>query len=186
MSIKKIIFGIILILLSFCTIFLSVMPNIYSNNSAGKIIKQIEVDFDFLKNETSEYILLYFGYVGCYTICPPSLNEISQIYDKLNPSKYKFYFVNLQPDLPKENVDQFAKVFNENFKGIYLNNEEIIKIVSKLNVKYLPSMIDKYEIDHSGFLHVLKRLEKGHYQQEFIYTTRPFDIDFIVDELNNL
>lgn len=162
------------------------MPNIYSNNDAGKVYKQIEVDFDFLENEDSEYALLYFGYVGCYTICPSALNEISQIYNKINPSKYSFYFINWQPNLPKENVDQFAKVFNDKFKGIYLNNEQIRKIINKLNVKYMPSLIDKYEIDHSGFLHVLKKLKKGHYQQEFIYTTRPFDVEFIVDELNNL
>lgn len=186
MSRRKIIFGIILIVLSFSTIFLSILPSIYSNNQAGRVDKQVDVDFDFLKNEKSPYVLLYFGYVGCYTICPPSLNEISQIYNRLNHSKYSFYFVNLQPDLPKENVDQFAKVFNENFKGIYLNNEEIRIIISKLNVKYVPSVINKNEIDHSGFLHILKRLDNGHYQQEFIYTTRPFDIEFIVDELNNL
>ncbi len=186
MSRKKITFGILLILLSFSTILFSALPILYSNNSAGKVIKQVDVDFNFLKDNDSDYVLLYFGYVGCYTVCPPALNEISQIYKKLDKNKFTFYFVNLQKNVPKENVDQFAKVFDENFKGIYLNNQEIKKIISKLNVKFIPSMFDKYDIDHSGFLHVLKKHENKIYKQEFLYTTRPFDIDYIIKDLDKI
>lgn len=185
MSKKKLGFGIILILLTFSTLFISAIPSIYSNNSAGKIYKEVNTNFNFLKKEKKPYILLYFGYVGCYTVCPPALNEISQIYKNLDKDKFSFYFVNLQENTPKENVDQFAKVFNENFKGVYLNNKEIIELISKLNVKYLPSVFDKYEIDHSGFLHVLKR-DKDLYTQKFIYTTRPFDTEYIIKDLNSL
>lgn len=186
MSKKKIIFGVALILITFSTLFLSIIPSIYSNNQAGKVEKFVDVNFNFLKKEKSPYILLYFGYVGCYTICPPALNEIGQIYKRINHNKFSFYFINLQENTPKENVDQFAKVFNENFKGIYLNNKEIRKIISKLNVKYIPSILDKYEIDHSGFLHVLKKKVTGKYQQQFIYTTRPFDIEYIVNDLTKI
>ena len=161
------------------------MPNFYANNEAGKIEKSIDTNFNFLKSEDSPYVLLFLGYVGCYTVCPPALNEISQIYKKIDKNKFTFYFVNLQANTPKENVDQFAKVFDENFKGIYLNNKEIIETISKLNVKYLPSLVDKYEIDHSGFLHVLKR-KNNLYTQEFLYTTRPFNIDYIIKDLNSL
>lgn len=186
MSRKKIIFGILLILLTFSTILFSTLPTLYSNNTAGKVFKKVNVDFNFLKKADSPYVLLYFGYVGCYTICPPALNEISQIYKKLNKDKFTFYFVNLQENIPKENVDQFAKVFDENFKGIYLNNIEIKKIISKLNVKFIPSMFNKYEIDHSGFLHILKKQDNNKYHQEFLYTTRPFDIDYIIKDLEKI
>lgn len=186
MSKKKTIFGILLILITFSTLIIAVIPNLYSNNSAGKMYKEVETNFHFLKNEKKDHVLLYFGYVGCTTICPPALNEISQIYNKLDKNKFAIYFINLQENTPKENVDQFAKVFHKNFKGIYLNKKEISEIISKLNVKYLPSMIDNNEIDHSGFLHYLKKNNNYNFFQKFIYTTRPFDIDFIVKDLKSI
>ncbi len=185
MSKTKIIFGIFLITLMLSTLLFTAFPSLYSNNETGKIYKQVDTNFNFLKNEDSEYVLLYFGYVGCTTICSPALNEISQIYKKLDKNKFTFYFVNLQENIPKENVDLFAKVFDEDFTGIYLNNQEIKKIINTLNIKFVPSMLDKYEIDHSGFLHVLKKEENNIYQQKFIYTTRPLQIEEIIKDLNN-
>lgn len=185
MSRKKIIFGILLILITFSTLVITFIPSLYSNNSAGKIYKEVETNFNFLNNEKKTHVLLYFGYVGCTTICPPALNEISQIYEKLDKNKFTVYFINLQINTPKENVDQFAKVFHKDFKGIYLNKKEISEIISKLNVRYLPSMIDNNEIDHSGFLHYLKK-NNGNFFQKFIYTTRPFDIEYIIKDLESI
>lgn len=185
MSKKKIIFGILLILITFSTLIITIIPSIYANNSAGKVYKEIKSNFKFLENEEKPHVLLYFGYVGCYTVCPPALNEISQIYEKLDKKKFAVYFINLQINTPKENVDQFAKVFNKDFKGIYLDKNQISEIISKLNVKYLPSMIDNNDIDHSGFLHYLEKNNNSFFQK-FIYTTRPFDIDYIISDLKSI
>ena len=186
MSSKKILIGIILIILSFSTIFLTLLPNLYSDNTAGKINKEVEVQFNFLKKETSPFVLMYFGFVGCHTICPPALNDINKIYSKLDKDKYSFYFINLTHNSSKNDVKLFIESFNKDFKGIYLNNKQIPNIVNALNVRYLPSLSDKNEIEHSGFLHVLKKTDKGPYEQKFIYTTKPFDVDFIIEDLNNL
>merc|ERR1711879_607930 len=92
LSKRKITMGVFLIIISFLTIFISVLPSIYSNNNAGKVVKVVDVNFDFLKKEKTPYALLYFGYVGCYTVCPPALNEISQIYKSLDKKKKIFFF----------------------------------------------------------------------------------------------
>jgi protein SCO1/2 len=185
MSKIKIIFGIFLITLMLSTLLFSAFPSLYSNNKTGKIYKQVDTNFNFLKNENSEYVLLYFGYVGCTTICTPALTQINQIYKELDSNKFAFYFINLQVNTPEEIVDQFAKYFNKNFNGIYLNNEEIKKITNKLSVKHIPSMVDKNEIDHTGFLYVLKKEKDNIYQQKFLYTTKPFQIEEIINDLNN-
>ena len=186
MSKRKVTIGILLIILSFSTIFLSIIPSLYANNKSGKIEKELTVDFAFLEEEDSDFLLLYFGYVGCTTICPPALNQISKIYEKIDKKKFSFYFVNLQENTPKNNVKLFVEVFNKNFKGIYLNNKEIKKVVNTLNVKFMPSLTDKNEIEHSGFLHVLKKNKNGEYKQLFFYTTKPFQEEEIIKDLNKL
>lgn len=182
--IKKI-FGVLLVLLSFIVPFLAMNPNLYSQNSAGKIYKEVEVQFDFLKEEKKEIVLLYFGYVGCRTICFPALTEILQIYENINKNRVSFYFINLQDGVKPRVSDLFAKAFSEDFTGVYLSKKQKSEIVSKLNVKYLPSAFNKYELDHSGFLYVLKKQNKK-YVQKFIYTARPYDIEFISNDLKKL
>lgn len=182
---KRIILGIILIVLAFASLFLAVTPSLYSQNSLGRVNKEIDVNFSFLSNEKSEYVLLYFGYVGCTTVCVPSLKELSLIYNKLDQKKFSFYFVNLLENSEKETVNGFAKFFNNKFKGVYLNKEEINNVIETLKVKVLPSIMDKYEIDHSSFLYVLKRNQKS-YKQIFVYTARPFDENMIASELNKI
>lgn len=185
MSKNKLIFASLLILITFSTLFIISIPSIYSENKAGKIEKEIITNFDFLQKEEKNYVLLYFGFVGCTTICPPALNEISEIYEKLDKTKFSFYFVNLQENTPPENVELFVKVFHPDFKGVYLDKENITKTISKLNVKYAKALFDKNDIEHSGFLYFLEK-ENNLFVQKYIYTTKPFAIDLIANELNKI
>lgn len=182
--IKKIL-GVLLIAFSFVLPILTLNPNLYSQNSVGKVYKEIKTDFDFLKEEDKEIVLLYFGYVGCRTICLPALTQIDELFKKLDQKRVGFYFVNLQEGLKPEVINHFVKVFNPKFNGVYLKKKEKEEIVTLLNVKYLPSVFDKYELDHSGFLYVLKKENKS-YVQKFIYTARPYDIEYISNDLNKL
>ena len=185
MSKKKKFFGLIIIIILIATIFSTALPILYSNDKAGKVNKEIQnIHFDFLKDETKEYVLLFFGYAGCDNICPPALNEISQIYNKLDKKQFSFYFINLQPNIFKNEVDPFAKAFNKDFKGIYLDNKKLIDITTKFQVKYSP--MNKVDIDHTGFLYLLEKSANNMYKQKFIYTARPFDIEYISNDLNTL
>ena len=186
MSKTKISFGIFLIILMLSTLLITAFPTFYSNDKAGKIYKEVDTNFNFLKNEDSQYVLMYFGYVGCTHICIPALSELTKVYEKLDKNKFTFYFVNLQADIPEKNVDEFAKYFNKSFKGIYLNNREIKEIINILNVKYVPSILDKQEIQHSGFLHLLEKKRGNTYQQKFLYTASPFQVEHIIKDLNNI
>ena len=182
---RKIFLGISLILLTFVCLFASVFPSLYSNNTSGKIYKEIKTDFSFLKNEKTPYVLLYFGYEQCDTICPTALNEISKIYSKLDKKTFSFLFINLNQKLSPVHDKTFIKAFNKNFKSLYLKEKEIKHIVSTLNIKYLPSLTNANNIDHSGFLHVLQK-DTVTYKQKFFYSTKPFDIEYIQKDLNKL
>ncbi|WP_419770400.1 MAG: SCO family protein [Candidatus Marinarcus sp.] len=185
MSQKKKFFGVMIILILIATIFSTAFPILYSNDKAGKVNKEIQnIHFDFLKDETKEYVLLFFGYVGCGNICPPALNEISQIYNKLDKERFSFYLINLKPNVFKDEVDPFAKAFNKEFKGIYLDEKKLIEITTKFQVKYSPK--SSFDIDHTGFLYLLEKSANNMYKQKFIYTARPFDIEYISNDLNRL
>lgn len=183
MSKKKKFFGLIVIIILLATIFSTALPVLYSSDKAGKINKEIQdIDFDFLKDESKDYVLLFFGYAGCDNICPPSLIKISEIYNNLDKERFSFYFINLQPNILKDNIDPYAKAYNKDFKGIYLDDKKLIEITKKLQVKYAP--VNSIDVDHTGFLYLLEKSTNNMYKQKFIYTAKPFDVEYISNDLN--
>lgn len=140
---------------------------------------------DFLKDEKKPIILIFFGYVGCPDICIPALTQINKIYEKLDKDDVSVYFVNLLATATPSSVDDYVKIFNKDFKGIYINKFEINKVISKLDVLYRPSLTDKNVIDHSGYLHLfIKENEK--YKQKYVYTSSPLDVEFISNDINKI
>ncbi|MCH9812581.1 MAG: SCO family protein [Epsilonproteobacteria bacterium] len=184
MSLTKKLFGSFLILFSLLVIVMIGLPQIYANNAAGRIDKEITVDLKFLNGETSPVVLLYFGYVGCETICTPAMSEISQIYRALDPDKTEVYFVNLLEHYDKELPTLFAKHFHKDFHGVYLTKEEILKVVNQLRINYTTSLRDISQLNHSGYLYLLEKSSDNlSYQQKYMYTTRPFHQEAIISDV---
>ena len=51
MSLKKKILGLLLILATFSILFLIFIPSFYSNNTAGKFEKEVDINLQFLEKE---------------------------------------------------------------------------------------------------------------------------------------
>lgn len=182
----KNILGIGLVICTLLTLLLLGFPQVFSSNSSAKVEKEKLLKFDFLKNETSKIVLLYAGYVGCKTICVPSLQELNHIYKKVAEKKdLSVYFVNLLDESNEEQVKRFSSYFNNDFKGVYLSKKEKINIFNNLNINYSKSLSDKLEINHSGYLYLLEKKEQNYYQK-YIYTTRPFNEELIINDLKTL
>jgi len=179
----KTFFGYALILFSLLFMIVIAFPQFYSMNASGRIDKNISLKFDFLEDENSSVVLLFFGYVGCGDICVPAMNELSRIYKQLDKNKVKVYFINILNTTNKDAPHVYAKEFHDYFKGIYLDNIEIGKIAKKLNLA-LVKVNDK-EMGHTGHLFVLNSNNKKH-TLEYIYTTRPFAENSIVKDINKL
>ena len=185
MSIYKKIFGYTLILFSFVFLILIGMPQLYQGSSAGKINKEIELDLDFLEREDSKIVLLYFGYVGCETICTPSMGEINEIYTKVNNNNIAVYFVNLLASQEKDMPSIFAKHFNKNFHGVYLDKLQLQELSNQMRIAYTTSLTNEFDINHAGHLYLLVKNENN-YLQKHIYTTRPFNIKNIIEDIQHL
>jgi protein SCO1/2 len=189
MSLKKKLFGVFLIILSFSSMFLIAYLEQILGNPSGKVNlnKQLQSKPSFIQSD-SDYYLIYFGYVGCDSICVPSLSEINHIYNGLNSDfqkKVKVYFVNIKTSIDKDLVDNFAKHFNKNFMGIYLNELELKNISKEFDLKYSTVVLNKFEIDHKGYLYLLKK-DKNSYLLKQMYTNRPLNIESITNDLNSL
>ena len=185
MSLYKKIFGYSLILFSLVFIILIGMPQLYQGDSAGRFEKETRLDLDFLNKEDAKVVLLYFGYVGCENICTPSMSEINEIYTKVANKNIEVYFVNLLDSQEQDLPDVFAKHFNKNFHGIYLNKLELKELSNQMKIAYTKSVTNQFDINHAGHLYLLIK-DNESYLQKYIYTTRLFNIDRIVEDIQHI
>ncbi|APW64781.1 MULTISPECIES: SCO family protein [Arcobacteraceae] len=183
MSKKKLFLGILLIIISFTMI--AFINFIYLFSDSGKIQKELNVNFKFLKEEKKDIAILYFGYTGCSNICIIALNQLNNLYKTIDKKRVSVYFINLLTNADKNLTNDYVKSFNKDFTALNFSKQELFKITTKLKVNFAPSLLNKEEINHTGFLYLFQKNDKG-YKQKYVYTNTPYDIDLIKKDINKI
>lgn len=183
MSKKKLFFGILLIIISF--LMITFINFVYLLSDSGKIEKEVSVDFKFLKEEKKPVVILYFGFTGCSNVCIIALNQINTLYKTIDDKKVSVYFINLLTDVEKGLSNKYAKSFNEDFVGLDFTKSSLLEITTKLRVNFAPSLLNKEEINHTGFLYLFEKKDDL-YIQKYVYTNTPYDINLIKEDVNNI
>ncbi len=183
---KKLKYGkIILMLTALIVVFSLGFPlAMLSANKQGKVTLNEKIDLPFEIKDSVKVILLYFGYVGCSTICEPSLKEISSVYNGLSNTQrddVNFYFVDItkKGNLAKE----FAHYFNNSFIGLNLDTNSTAKLMADLRAYSSDSIRGNGDISHTGYLYLIKQTQKQFFELKTIYITRPFDSISIVQDI---
>jgi cytochrome oxidase Cu insertion factor (SCO1/SenC/PrrC family) len=109
----------------------------------------------FTNNDFKGYWnLIFSGYTNCPDVCPNTLNQMTQLYNRLNKeqqSKFQFVFLSVDPsrDTP-EHLKAYLDFFHPDFVGLtgdVSNIDRIIKSLggiyssTKLKANSIPSII---------------------------------------------
>lgn len=145
------------------------------------------INANYLYVGKKEYMLVFYGYVGCVKVCSPVLDNLNTFYSSDAFSKFEpsvdLIFVNLLPQLSPEQPDQYVKSFNPKFIGVYLTQQQIAGIDKELNL-YLSNRADEaFELDHSDHVYLIKREKNGDLMLINTYTTHPLNQALILDDL---
>lgn len=143
------------------------------------IKKNAPIENEFINSFTDEGLILFFGYVGCTTVCTPRLSELSLVLNNIPvevKNKFKFIFINLKYSKYTDQADIFVKSFNDSFKGYTLSEEKTKKLAREFGSYYSASLLDKNEINHSNNLYFLKKYNMK-YILKVIYTHPKVDKD---------
>jgi len=160
---------------------------LFAQDMKHKTLFEKPINAKYLNVGKKDYILVFYGYVGCIKVCSPVLYDLNRFYSSDSFSKFEPFvdliFVNLLPNVSKELPDQFAKSFNPKFIGVYLTQKEITGIDKELNL-YLDSRADEpFEIDHSDHVYLIKREKNGTFTLVNTYITHPLNQSLILDNL---
>ncbi len=144
-----------------------------------------EVNLPFKIDNSKEKLIIFFGYVGCPTICPTSLSIISQATKTIKDNKLQVVFIGLS-DTSTFATNEFANKFNSNFIGLKLKKNEQRDLIENFNVFWSPEIKKiKREAAHSPYIYFLIK-ENNSWILKNVYTQYPPIKNDIVKLTNNL
>jgi protein SCO1 len=109
-------------------------------------------------------ILVYFGYVGCVSVCQPLLEELSKTYDSLGVSKRDVgvYFVSVADgDGGFELSKNYITAINPNFKALEIKASERGALYKAFDVYFARSLFNDASYDHTAYLYMLRHDRDG-------------------------
>jgi protein SCO1/2 len=191
MSRRKLYFGIGLIVFNLSWVF--VLPFVGMNSFVNNyLLTERDVEADFLAGVDTDTELVFWGYVGCSAICPVTLSYLSSIY-KTHTAEFPGHsfgvsFVGLP--LPGEEnsqraVDNWAKLYNPDFKGYSLTGNEFSQALREFGVAFAPSFTNPKEVNHTGYIYLLQR-EEGRWVLRKTYTEYPPNHERILEDLRQI
>ena len=150
-----------------------------SGDKQGKIVLNDKIILPFRVPKDKKVVLVYLGYVGCQTICTPSLEDSAKILNTLDDtSEVSFYFVNISKE--EVGAQEFAKFFHREFIGLQLSKQETSDLMRELRAYSSDAIVQGGDIYHTGYLYLIKQEKGGAFTLKSMYDTRPFDTESII------
>lgn len=184
---KKITAFFLILLVIVISSSIMVLPSFFTKGISRIELKQ-NLDLGLVLDGVHDIELVFFGYAGCFDICTPRLEILSSWYSSLpeeRRKKFTLRFMDISIPDNKSIPDSFAKTFNPDFKGVFLD-KNILRVYTKaFNVYFSKALIDETEMDHTAHLYLLNKSKEGK-QLRYIYTAYPYDFNQIQSDIEGL
>jgi len=153
-----------------------------------KIEVNQNVEVPWLTKSNKKVTLLFFGYVGCADVCAPLLYDLQTLYRseelKELKSEIEVVFINLIPQMQPQSVDEFAKSFDMEFKGIYLSQKVLTRIEREFRLFFSTSVFDTKAVNHTDHVYLISNGRDR--KLNAIYTTHPLDKELLSKDIKTI
>ncbi|WP_445359235.1 SCO family protein [Microbulbifer sp. ANSA005] len=141
-----------------------------------RIIEDIQLLSDdsrdfYTKDFQGKWTLVFFGFTHCPDICPTTLSTLNNFYKTLDEStraSTDIVLVSVDPSRDKpEQLGQYVRYFNSEFRGITGDFFKLKKFATQLNVPFNKVSLAEggYTIDHGSQVVLIN--PRGHYHAFF-------------------
>lgn len=134
-----------------------------------------------------KFVFLSFGYTSCPDICPTTLSNLRNVYDKIGNMKDEVQVLFITVDPERDTVDKlhlYISHFHKDFLGLTGTEEEIKKAGDGFNIYYFKEEGDSesgYLMSHPTSIYLIDR--DGKKIIKYPHTT---DSDLILSDLQRL
>jgi len=184
---RKISAFLLILFILMISVFIMIVPSFFTKG-VSRIQLQQDLPLELVLDGKHDIELVFFGYAGCVDICTPRLENLSKWYDTLSQKNKKHVglkFLDLSAPHDTTLPDAFAKTFNPDFTGVFLDGHTLRVYTKAFSVYFSKSLIDDTQMDHTAHLYLVKRDDKGK-QLRYIYTAYPYDFKQIQSDIQGL
>jgi len=135
------------------------------------------VSLDQIKGK---HTVLFFGFTSCPMICPTSLNNISQAYEKLSEDQQEalnVVFITVDPERDTvEVMADYLESFSAPIIGLTGSEDDIAEVISgyRIYAQKAPEGEYSYTMNHSTIVYILDK--KAEFLDHFAYNLSVEDI----------
>lgn len=191
MALQKTLVGVVLLISNLAIVM--ALPWMGLNSFTGnRVPQEKEIDVPFLGEANESEMLVFWGYVGCGTVCPVTMATLQQVYVSYQaeypnkPLAVVFIGLPLPGELPRPNsADYYAKIFHQDFRGYSMAGAELSQAVSAFGVSFSPSVADPKLLNHTTFVYLLQR-QDDQWKLKRTYRNTPLQPDTILADLRSL
>jgi len=143
-----------------------------------------------LRDQQGKVVVAFFGYTNCPDVCPLTLANMNEAYQKLGDKAKSVTFVFISTDPARDTPERLAAyvpAFNREFYGINIPEAALVPIKKAFGIyseKHTgdpqPSA-DSYFVDHTGYVYIID--QKGQWRLTFPYDAPIDDIVADVEQL---
>lgn len=143
-----------------------------------------------LRDQRGKVVVAFFGYTYCPDVCPLTLANMNEVYQKLGDKvqDVAFVFISTDParDTPKR-LATYIAAFNTHFYGINIPDNDLAAVkqgfgvYSAKNTTAPNQTAENYFVDHTGYVYLID--QQGQWR-----VTYPYDvpIDEVVADVEHL
>jgi protein SCO1/2 len=107
-----------------------------------------------------KWLVIFFGYTSCPDICPTTMMELAQAFQRLGPQAagVQAVFISVDPQRDKPDLlAEYLKSFDPRFVGLTGSSTQISAAAKSFNVFYERHDADdgNYTYDHSSYLYLV-------------------------------
>ena len=143
-----------------------------------------------LRDQQGKIVVAFFGYTNCPDVCPLTLANMNEAYQKLGDKAKSVSFVFISTDPARDTPARLAAyvpAFNREFYGINIPEAELVPVKKAFGVYAEKHTGDpqpsagSYFVDHTGYFYIID--QQGQWRLTFPYDT---SIDDIVADVEHL
>ncbi|MEO7840768.1 MAG: SCO family protein [Anaerolineales bacterium] len=133
-----------------------------------------------LSGQNGKITLLFFGYTSCPDVCPTTLAEFKQVYQKLGDDAQSVQFVMITADPERDKADrvtEYVSFFNPAFIGLSGERSDLEKVWKQFSVfveKQETNSAAGYLVSHTASVFVLD--QNSNLRMTFPYGTSANDM----------
>lgn len=151
MSKTRGILGGLLILCSFSLLFVLPQMPLHSNK-----IVQLPITLA----AKSDFLLVFFGYPHCNTICPTTLQSLSEVYanySTFQQAMLQVVLINLDSEGSQQHIQTYAKSFHPEFQGFNLSKADLEAAKASFGISAFKTAENDKQILHSTQIYLLEK-----------------------------